>query len=428
MITKKLIAFLILLIPRISSAAIVRYVQISTNSITQQAGGINIASATISNTFGTVTDQSTTTHNGSHTFNGAVNISGAINDSSTNTWTGGNSFSSFTNFNGSMTVTGSTIAFNNSVASGTIISDVSTRTFKGGEFSGFRNDNSTITFIGSRFAGFLDDISTRTYQGGEISGFRNDNSSITYIGTRFSGVSTDISTRTFTVGVFNGTLIHNSTETYYTDTNHIGVTDLFTPSSAGGYAIYVTSTNSLSTSGIALGADNNLGTITTNGASASMQFLINGSTAGDINATTKAWNIKGTNTNDSASTGNYGEIISSVTASKNFPGSGTYGDLAQISLTAGDWMVSGSVGSTANGATVSFTVIGALSTSGDNPPTVGVCRIDNLPPTAVTDVTSAFSNCEFKLTATTTVYLKYRANYTVATPKATGVILGLRIR
>lgn len=141
--------------------------------------------------------------------------------------------------------------------------------------------------------------------------------------------------------------------------------------------------------------------------------------------------LYGTNTNDNAGVGTYGETISSVALAINFPTSGSYGDLASISLTPGNWMVSGTIQASTNSALVPFAVVGALSTSGDNPPSTGLCRCDfpvSPTPAGNDAVVQSFNSCQFKLAATTTVFLKYRANYSGGTPKATGAIIGLRIR
>lgn len=140
--------------------------------------------------------------------------------------------------------------------------------------------------------------------------------------------------------------------------------------------------------------------------------------------------VKGTNTNATPGDGMVGQIASTATAaSTSFPTSTTYGDLVSTTVAAGHWLFAGSVSISTNGATVPFAVIGALSTAGDNPPPAGMCRNDTLGITNTGDdtVTWTFSNCEFKLSATTTIYLKYRANYSVATPKASGTLFGVRL-
>jgi hypothetical protein len=141
---------------------------------------------------------------------------------------------------------------------------------------------------------------------------------------------------------------------------------------------------------------------------------------------------KGTATNDAASTGYIGEIVSStVTANTNAPTSGQWGDLTSISLTAGDWDVS-VVADCNNAAGVSVTEfdIGVSTTSGNSTPT-----------TLNTDWTStthpilngerfplSFPNRRTSLSATTTVYLKVSMLYASGTPFMRGRISARRIR
>lgn len=131
-----------------------------------------------------------------------------------------------------------------------------------------------------------------------------------------------------------------------------------------------------------------------------------------------------------APSGFTGSVISSATSAQlNFPSSGSYGDLLTITLTPGNWLVLGAVDANYNGATVSFTVYGVGTTSGDNPPSGNTCRTDTATgPTATNNITTPASNgCTFSVTTNTNIYLKYRANYTVATPKANGSFIAIRL-
>lgn len=141
--------------------------------------------------------------------------------------------------------------------------------------------------------------------------------------------------------------------------------------------------------------------------------------------------IKGTTTNDSASAGGVGELISSVVSSAtNFPGSGSYGDLTSISLTAGDWDVSVLIVAQANGATVTSFDAGISSTSGNS--STGLVTGDNSAetsgPNAASFTTLTIPPYRVSLSATTTYYLKYTAAFSVATPRAVGRISARRIR
>ncbi len=141
--------------------------------------------------------------------------------------------------------------------------------------------------------------------------------------------------------------------------------------------------------------------------------------------------IKGTTTNDSAASGFVGEVVTSSASFTNFPTSGQYGDLASISLTAGDWLVSVQISQIQNGATVSTVTAGVSSTSGNSGSglTDGDTQNSCVPQNAASG--AAFVGVMSKhvqLSGTTTYYLKYTSSYTIATPQAAGRITAVRIR
>lgn len=139
---------------------------------------------------------------------------------------------------------------------------------------------------------------------------------------------------------------------------------------------------------------------------------------------------KGTATNDNAAAGFIGEYVSSVVSAVSFPTTDNYGDLTSISLTAGDWNVSGSFLATINGATVTQVIIGISTTSGNS----GTGLVDGdssnraIGPTATYDSSTFVPVLRVSLSATTTYYLKFRAQYTVATPRASGRLSARRVR
>lgn len=178
-----------------------------------------------------------------------------------------------------------------------------------------------------------------------------------------------------------------------------------------------------------------------NGVTSAIQTQLNAKAAsganGDITSLTAATAltnasgvaVRGTNTNDSPTAGYVGEVISSGVAGVSFPSSGSYGDLTSISVTAGDWMITGMMTATRNGATVPSVTIGISTTSGNSatgltPSTRG----DNTGPTATYDTSIAIVPLRISLSGTTTYYLKFAASYTVATPFAGGRITAWRIR
>lgn len=138
--------------------------------------------------------------------------------------------------------------------------------------------------------------------------------------------------------------------------------------------------------------------------------------------------ITGTNTNNSAAAGKVGEYISSVVGITALPATDTYGDLASISLTAGDWDMSAngvSDGNAAGGYTRSD--LGVSTTSGNS--TTGLVMGDTLmasnsPPANHCQL--CLSGIRISLASTTTVYLKMRATFTSGSPTFRGARLSAR--
>jgi len=143
--------------------------------------------------------------------------------------------------------------------------------------------------------------------------------------------------------------------------------------------------------------------------------------------------VKGTNTNNSAAAGMVGEYIESVVeyASAISVTNATWTNITSISLTAGDWDVSGSIG-IQGAATTSFTQKrGSVSlVSGTVDITKG--RLFGHVSAASVDggAVSAYSsqNLRFSLASTTTIYILARAEFTVSTASAYGMISARRVR
>ena len=135
----------------------------------------------------------------------------------------------------------------------------------------------------------------------------------------------------------------------------------------------------------------------------------------------------------SAATGFVGEYIESVAGNTNAPATGVWGDLTSISLTAGDWDVTVRAGFYRNGATIgagSDADIGVSATSGNS--STGLTLGDNfqqifLIATSNDNGFGSIPNKRFSLSSTTTIYFKYRANYSAGTPQASGVICARRV-
>lgn len=168
--------------------------------------------------------------------------------------------------------------------------------------------------------------------------------------------------------------------------------------------------------------------------SANGTFEIRDLTAGanrlQISTQTGAVEIWGTNTNDNASPGFIGQTISSTTLNRaNFAATGQYSDLLSISLPPGDWLVSAQVQAADNGATVNTWSLGISQTAGNS--SSGLTDENNLallPPNSNSGAGGSIPSYRQSLASVTTIYLKYRAVFSVATPQAGGRISAVRIR
>jgi hypothetical protein len=135
----------------------------------------------------------------------------------------------------------------------------------------------------------------------------------------------------------------------------------------------------------------------------------------------------GTATNDNAAAGKVGEY-SSVTqaAFVNFPATTVWGDLSSgLSLTAGDWDVTGYVTYSLNGATSNAWRMGISTTTGNVQPAFVT---ENFPATTDANITGWMPGLRISLSGTTTVYLKFEAEYTAGTPRAYGAYWARRVR
>jgi hypothetical protein len=143
-------------------------------------------------------------------------------------------------------------------------------------------------------------------------------------------------------------------------------------------------------------------------------------------------NYRGTLSNDDAPAGHIGEFVESkITSFTNFPATTVYGDLTSITLTAGDWDVWGSITAALNGATLTIGSICAITTTAGNN-SAGIVDGDTASrgtnQTATASVTHGVA-IRMKLSAaSTTVYLKYRQDYSAGTPQAAGFIRARRRR
>ncbi len=158
-------------------------------------------------------------------------------------------------------------------------------------------------------------------------------------------------------------------------------------------------------------------------------FTVSGVTVGNVSA--NGWVLQGTITNDSAATGILGEhVTASVAATNVVAGSGAFENATSISLTAGDWDVSGGLHHILNGATVTG-IFAAISVNTGNTTTdhvSGANQFSGLPPSANVSVTLALIDYRISIATTTTVYLKSRVDYSAGTPRYLGTIRARRVR
>lgn len=161
-----------------------------------------------------------------------------------------------------------------------------------------------------------------------------------------------------------------------------------------------------------------------------LNLVTGGQTGLSIDAT-QAVSIHGTITNNSAAAGYVGEYIESVVSAVNAFGSGSWGDVTSISLTAGDWDVSFNCEFDANGATVTENTIGISTTSGNSSTglVVGSNRMAGaVPLNAVRNSGATIAVYRMSLSATTTVYAKGRMSYSAATSQFDGRLSARRVR
>lgn len=141
--------------------------------------------------------------------------------------------------------------------------------------------------------------------------------------------------------------------------------------------------------------------------------------------------VVGTTAADSANAGSVGEFfISDIpSASAVTLTSGTSANVTSITLSAGDWDVSGTIGFTSAGSTVRSYLIGGVSTTTATLP-IGEFRASVNPPSssAVTDDIYALPAQRINVSSSTTVYLVALASFTTSTCKAYGVIRARRVR
>lgn len=148
-------------------------------------------------------------------------------------------------------------------------------------------------------------------------------------------------------------------------------------------------------------------------------------------------NIVGTSTNDNAAAGSVGEYVSNEVASGAAIAltTATPVNITSISLTAGDWDVSGIIHYVPPASTRIFaintsvnTVSATPSTTTDRVTTLSVSATGAWVPGNAFPITQRVSSCRFSLNAVTTVYLVTNQIFDTSTLTAYGMIWARRIR
>lgn len=143
--------------------------------------------------------------------------------------------------------------------------------------------------------------------------------------------------------------------------------------------------------------------------------------------------IVGTATNDSASAGNVGEVLTSTVASGSAVSlsSATGADITTLSLTAGDWDCKGNVVRNL-GATTSVTILSqGIGTSANTVPALGTMASSQLATAANVMVNSpslTVGPVRISVASTTTIHLAANDTFTVSTDAGYGQLTCRRAR
>ena len=141
--------------------------------------------------------------------------------------------------------------------------------------------------------------------------------------------------------------------------------------------------------------------------------------------------IVGTTTNNNAAAGSVGEVISStvLAASAVALTTGVAANVTSISLTAGDWDVSGVIGYIGGGGcniAYAISAIGTTSTGLGDQSQWTMTGPNN--PAAATNIGSSIFTRRISLSTTTTIYLVAQSSFSVGSLSAGGYIQGRRVR
>lgn len=144
--------------------------------------------------------------------------------------------------------------------------------------------------------------------------------------------------------------------------------------------------------------------------------------------------VTGTTTNDNASSGKLGEYAETVISTPVSLTTSTQANVGSLSLTAGDWEVSGVIDYYGDSSTIVTTAISGISTtSATLPSDPTTARVDSVfpgsfAPFATNLVSIPIGPTRISIASTTTVYLIADLFFTTSTAQATGHIRARRVR
>lgn len=171
-------------------------------------------------------------------------------------------------------------------------------------------------------------------------------------------------------------------------------------------------------------AQGSAGSVLTNDGSGNLSF----STAVSQGSSGANGIIQGTNTNDDAASGRVGEYVSSTVTSPVSLTTNVVSNITTISLTAGDWDVSGNVGLAIGSGTTLTYAIGAISDTSAVQPAAPASTVEAYFGAPVTDPVFPLPTIRVSLASTTTYYLIAKAGFSVSTLGGYGTIWARRAR
>ncbi|RKR42652.1 hypothetical protein [Paraburkholderia sp. BL17N1] len=137
--------------------------------------------------------------------------------------------------------------------------------------------------------------------------------------------------------------------------------------------------------------------------------------------------VKGTATNDSAQAGSIGEFVSSAVGATGLT-AGTPANLTSISLTAGDWDVTGSARFSPAGTTTVSTISVAVNTTSATLGGPGTTTTLNSSLTTGQPQILNAPTLRLSIASTTTIFLVVNSGFAVSTLTSDGIIRARRVR